>query len=191
MPTLTQKMLRRFLVIFARRAKKNHLFEQPNERTKQPRLQLEKVEQENESVCFAKPEDIVNEIGSATGYMLVHHWATWCDGCMEELKEIQQFVLVVQQKDVAVCGVSWELFNGTPPQHAIPVVRHVHQSHGLTFRSSIIQGAPEEFFSQLQLKEEQIPQTALYRDGVCIYSHLGILEDDDREQMIRHVEEKI
>jgi thiol-disulfide isomerase/thioredoxin len=191
MSTRTQKLLRRLFGLLARRVEKNQLFEQPNERAIQPPLQLEKVEPENESVSFATSEVIAKEIHSSSGYLLVHHWATWCDGCMEELDDIQNFVASIQDKKVGVYGVSWELFNGTPPQHGIPVVRHVHQAHSLSFQSKIVQGAPEALFEDLQLKEEQIPQTAVYKDGACIFSHMGILGESERKQIIRHVEEPL
>jgi|GEM_PF-3843664 len=187
---ILKRPIRYLLNVVAQRVEKNHLFEQPQERVKQSPIQLQKPKKE-EKVVFSSIEDIANDLGQSRGFLLVHHWATWCDGCMEELDDIHQFVLSLDTDSIPTYGISWELFNGTPPQHAIPVVEHVYQAHGLTFPTHIVKGAPEELFSRLSLKEQQIPQTALYKDGMLLYSHLGILSEAERQIIRNHIRDTL
>ncbi|MAA80291.1 MAG: hypothetical protein CL916_13640 [Deltaproteobacteria bacterium] len=182
MLNFAQKTARYFFAKIAERIQKNHLFEQPHERIPHPPLRFEKP-RTDEKVYFSSIEEISNDIHSHSGWCLVHHWATWCDGCMEEIDEIERFASILKEEGIAVVGISWELFNGTPPQHALPVVQHVHVAHSLNFESKVIKGNPEEFFDKLGLKEHQIPQTALYENGTCMYSHLGILTKVEQEKI--------
>ena len=182
MSNLAQKTVRFLFTKIAKRVEKNHLFEQPHERVRQPSLRFEKPNID-EDVSLSSIEDIASLIHRHPGWHLVHHWATWCDGCMEEIADVQKFTSALKEMGISTTGISWELFNGTPPQHALPVVQHVHVSHSLGFTSKVIRGNPDDFFEKLALKEHQIPQTALYKNGECIYSHLGILSQAEQEKI--------
>jgi len=174
----------------AKKISKNHLFEQPQEREKHPPVQLEKPTLED-SVSLASIADITRDILQRKGFLLVHHWATWCDGCMEELDDIQQFVGSLQEEEIATYAVSWELFNGTPPQNALPVVQHVHDAHKLSFSSHIVKGNPDDLFAILKLEEQQIPQTCIYKDGKPLFSHLGILGKEQQEEIRNCIREAL
>ena len=182
MSSFAQKTARDLFTQIAERVAKNHLFEQPHERTPQPPLHFEKPKTA-EKVYFSSIEEIAKDIHAHSGWCMVHHWATWCDGCMEEIDEIQRFSSSLKEGGTSTIGVSWELFNGTPPQHALPVIQHVHTAHALDFESRVIKGSPEDFFDAVGLEEHQIPQTALYKNGKCIYSHLGILTEVEQEKI--------
>lgn len=182
MSNLAQKTVRFLFTKIAKRVEKNHLFEQPYERESQSPLHFEKPNID-EDVSLSSIEDIATLIHQYPGLHLVHHWATWCDGCMEEIADVQKFTSALKEMGISTTGISWELFNGTPPQHALPVVQHVHVSHSLGFASKVIRGNPDDFFEKLALKEHQIPQTALYKNGACIYSHLGILSQAEQEKI--------
>lgn len=183
MPKLAQKMIIFFFRTIASRVRKNHLFEQEHEREPHPPLQLEKPDMTTSMIRFASAQEIKKALSSHVGWQLVHHWATWCDGCMEEIDDIEKFSAQLAQEGVSTKGISWELFNGTPPQHAIPVVRHVHLAHSLSFPTEIVQDAPDNFFAVLGLSQEQIPQTALYKNGACVFSHMGILTQEQQEEI--------
>ena len=43
--------------------------------------------------------------------LLVNHWATWCDGCVEELPELVELHSQIADK-VDFLGVSWDGFQG-------------------------------------------------------------------------------
>jgi hypothetical protein len=188
MPNLAQKAIRVVFQKFAQKVQGNHLFEQEDERVPHPPLQLEKPEVKESKINLVSAKEVSELISSCCGWQLVHHWATWCDGCMEEIEDIQRFSEQLLENEISTMGVSWELFNGTPPQHAIPVVRHVHLAHGLSFPSHIVQGDPDEFFTVLRLEAQQIPQTALYKNGECVYSHMGILGEEERESICTIIE---
>ena len=102
---------------------------------------------------------------------------------MEEIDDIQRFTSQLSLMGVSTVGISWELFNGTPPQHALPVIQHVHLAHSLDFESKVVKGNPEDLFDKLGLSEHQIPQTAIYKDGKCVYSYLGILTKEEHEKI--------
>ena len=174
--------------VVSKRVSKNHLFEQPQERERHPPVQLTRPER-NDAVCLSSIESVSEDILGSKGFLLVHHWATWCDGCMEELDDIQRFVESLQEESIPTYAVSWELFNGTPPQNALPVVQHVHEAHKLTFSSHIVRGNPEDLFASLALQEHQIPQTSLYKDGRMIFSHLGVLQKEQQEEIQTHIRE--
>ena len=182
MSNFAQKAARYLFAKIAQRMEKNHLFEQPQERRPHPPLRFEKPKTV-EKVYFSSVEEIVHDIHSQSGWRLVHHWATWCDGCMEEIDDIQRFTSNLSLMGVSTVGISWELFNGTPPQHALPVIQHVHLAHSLDFESKVVKGNPEDLFDKLGLSEHQIPQTAIYKDGQCVYSYLGILTKEEHEKI--------
>jgi len=184
MSNFAQKTVRFFFTKIAKHVEKNHLFEQPHERVPQPPLCFEKPATKEE-VSFLSIQEITRDIHSHSGWHLVHHWATWCDGCMEEIADIQRFASKLKEKGILTTGLSWELFNGTPPQHALPVVQHVHVANALGFTSKLIKGNPDDFFESLGLTEHQIPQTALYNNGECIYSHLGILSEVEQDEIYK------
>ena len=188
MSNFAQKTVQFFFSKIAERVGKNHLFEQPDERIPHPPLRFEKAKTKTD-VSFASVEEISKDIHSCSGWRLIHHWATWCDGCMEEIDDIQLFSSLLKERGIPTLGLSWELFNGTPPQHALPVVQHVHMSHSLGFESRLVKGEPDDFFEKLQLQEHQIPQTAIYKDGVCVYSHLGILSKEEQEKIQTIIQE--
>ena len=131
---IVKRSIRYILSVVSKRVSKNHLFEQPQERERHPPVQLTRPER-NDAVCLSSIESVSEDILGSKGFLLVHHWATWCDGCMEELDDIQRFVESLQEESIPTYAVSWELFNGTPPQNALPVVQHVHEAHKLTFSS--------------------------------------------------------
>ena len=184
--SLAQKSIRQIFQVIASIVEKNHLFEQPNERSPQPPLQ-EVTRQREDAVFLSDTSTLVQQIQESSGWLFVHHWASWCDGCMEELSDIHQWIQQLAEQGIESKVLSWELFNGTPPQHALPVVRHIHQSNQLCFSSFIVTGAPEDFFTALDLAHQQIPQSSLYKDGRCVFSHLGILSTEAKEIMRTHM----
>jgi len=187
---ILKRSTRYVLSIVAKKISKNHLFEQPQERETHPPVQLEKPTIE-ESVCLSSVAEITQDILQSKGFLLVHHWATWCDGCMEELDDIQQFVQSLQEEEISTYAVSWELFNGTPPQNALPVVQHVHNAHNLSFSSHIVKGSPDDLFAVLKLEEQQIPQTCIYKDGKPLFSHLGILGKEQQDEIRNSIRESL
>ena len=97
---IVKRSIRYLLSIVSKRVSKNHLFEQPQEREIHPPVQLTRPDR-NDAVYISSVEDVAENILGSKGFLLVHHWATWCDGCMEELDDIQSFVASLQEDSSA------------------------------------------------------------------------------------------
>lgn len=106
--------------------------------------------------------------------LLVNHWATWCDGCVEELP-----LLVALHGRIGgrldFVGVGWELFSSAEgPEGALRAVEAVARAHGVGWRTLVFTGEPHELFAGLELADELIPQTLLLdADGAVRFRHTG------------------
>ena len=172
MKSLIKRTLRHLVERFAGQVKKNELFEQPGERVKHKKIEIEPEQHDHADIGKAVS---IKAFLQQEGWVFLHHWASWCDGCMEEIPLLLELSSWLQEHSVYTKGVCWELFNGTPPQHALPVVQHIHEVHSFPFQSVLIKDAPEDFFALLDIREELIPQFGLYKDGNLVYSHVGVL----------------
>ena len=184
--SFAQKSIRQIVQVIASIVEKNHLFEQPNERSPHPPLQ-EPTREREDPVFLVDSSASIQQVQGSMGWLFVHHWASWCDGCMEELLDMNMWIQELKDQGIESKVFSWELFNGTPPQHAVPVVRHIHLSNQLCFSSQIVHGDPEDFFATLALEHQEIPQSSLYKDGLCVFSHLGILSAEAKKIMHTHM----
>jgi len=112
--------------------------------------------------------------------MVVHHWATWCEPCAEELPRIEALAKALGD-DADVVGLSWELFDSPePPQQALGTVSAYAAGLGLSWPTLVFEGAPESLFSALELDFQQIPQTrVIASDGSCLEEIQRPLEDSD------------
>jgi len=166
---------------------RHELFEKPGERAPTsplPEAGAEGEEDEDEDGLVAAPEDApVARVGarlvSASELeraltprgrpLVVHHWATWCEPCAEELPRIE--ALAKALGDVAdVVGVSWELFDSQePPKQALGTVDAYAEGMGLSWPTLVFKDGPEALFKVLELDFQQIPQTrVLGPDGACL-----------------------
>lgn len=120
--------------------------------------------------------------------LVVNHWATWCDPCVEELPRLVR--AHAGAADLAdFLGVSWDLFDhpGDPEAVAKKVARFA-DGMGVGYPSVLYTGTPESLFAGLGLGFELIPQTlVLGADGRVAWHHRGMLTDDDVEPLLRAV----
>ena len=183
MMSLTKRFFHALAKRVAHRVQNNDLFEKEGDRVAQ-------------EVIFPKPlpkdvsiEDVseIEAVLQSSEWCFLHHWASWCDGCMEEIEEVKALADWLNTRHVQVTGVCWELFNGTPPQYAFPVVSHIHTHHQLPFKSIIIKNTPEELFERLAIAEELIPQVALYKAGEKIWEHIGVLTQTEIQKIKEYV----
>ena len=189
MKSLVKRNLRRIAGRIAAQVRKNELFEQPGERVKQEKIKKSPIPAQ-ENVSMGDVDSIQRSIREKQGWSFLLHWASWCDGCMEEIPQVLEISEWLKENEVSIHGVCWELFNGTPPQHAFPVVAHIHSEHAFPFQSTIIQDAPEDFFQELDIQDELIPQIGLYRDGSLVYSHVGLLKQEEITTIKKQIMEK-
>lgn len=118
--------------------------------------------------------------------LLVNHWATWCEGCVEELPDLVELVQAHAGAIDAV-GISWELFSSSRPG-AVQRVEAVARRHGLAWPSWIFDGEPEELFEGLSLTDRLIPQTTLFGPGgKRRFHHVGALDATALRELDRRI----
>ncbi len=111
--------------------------------------------------------------------LLVNHWATWCEDCVEELSLLVQLRLKWKEQ-VDFVGVGWEGFQGDgPPESWVKAVEICSDTHGVDWPTLIYEGSASSLVEGLKLSADQIPQTlVLSVNGEQLYAHHGVLTDD-------------
>ena len=112
--------------------------------------------------------------------LIVNHWATWCDPCVDELPRLVRAAAGLGNTAEFI-GVSWDLFDhpGKPEKIAAKVASFAASS-GVGFASVLFTGTPAELFAACGLDVELVPQTlVLATDGRVLWHKKGILIDDD------------
>jgi thiol-disulfide isomerase/thioredoxin len=111
--------------------------------------------------------------------LVVNHWATWCEPCIDELPRLVRAMAGLGDS-AEFLGVSWDLFGhpGEPGVVAIEVAR-VADSAGVGFPSVLFTGEPAALFSACGLSEHTVPQTRVLAPGGRVaWAHAGMLDDD-------------
>ncbi|MDP2312608.1 MAG: TlpA disulfide reductase family protein, partial [Pseudomonadota bacterium] len=112
--------------------------------------------------------------------LVVNHWASWCDPCVDELPRLVRAAAGVADLGEFV-GVSWDLFDhpGKPDKVAKKVAQFA-DSAGVGYGSVLFTGSPQELFAACNLDFEQIPQTVVIApDGRVVYHKKGVIDHDD------------
>jgi thiol-disulfide isomerase/thioredoxin len=120
--------------------------------------------------------------------LVVNHWASWCDPCVDELPRLVRAAAGVADLGEFV-GVSWDLFDhpGKPAQVAKKVGQFA-DSAGVGYGSVLFTGTPQELFEACGLDFEQIPQTVVIApDGRVVYHKKGVIDHDDVFPLINAV----
>ena len=120
--------------------------------------------------------------------LVINHWASWCDPCVDELPRLVRAAAGVA--DVGeFLGISWDLFDH--PGDPLTVAKKVGafaDSVGVGYGSVLFAGEPSELFAALGLDSELIPQTVvLGLDGKVCWKKNGVIEHDDVFPLIRAV----
>jgi thiol-disulfide isomerase/thioredoxin len=120
--------------------------------------------------------------------IVVNHWATWCDPCVDELPRLVRSAAGVA--DIGeFLGLSWDLFDhpGDPAVVARKVAGFA-DSVGVGYGSVLFTGKPDELFSALNLSSQLIPQThVIAPDGTVVWSKNGVIDHDDVFPLIKAV----
>ncbi len=112
--------------------------------------------------------------------LIVNHWATWCDPCVDELPRLVRAAAGLGNTAEFI-GVSWDLFDhpGVPSKVAAKVASFASSS-GVGFASVLFTGQPEELFRACGLDVHLVPQTIVFApDGSVAWHKKGMLTDDD------------
>lgn len=118
--------------------------------------------------------------------LVINHWATWCDPCVEELPRLVRAHAGLADAAEFI-GVSWDLFDhpGDPKKVAKKVAKFA-DSAGVGYPSVLFTGEPDQLFEALGLSSQLIPQTVVIAaDGTELFRHHGMLTDDDVFPLIR------
>jgi thiol-disulfide isomerase/thioredoxin len=131
-------------------------------------------------VRAARLEATVSALRPERRPLVEHHWATWCDGCVEEMPLIVQLDRALADRADLV-SVSWDRFDDAGSLEAtLERVGAQVQKAGLTAPTLVVDAAPDAFFSALGLRFRQIPQTrVLDADGGLLRSYEGALTPAD------------
>ena len=174
---------------------KHDLFEQKGERPKAPKLRektpssnlnndtnaikhtvnsTESVEinttpvKQTTSISTINSKDLQERLQHSNWKIFVH-WATWCEGCLEELPIIADLIQVLQelpeQIEVDVFGVSWDNFMFQNMEQAQREVEGFYEEQNPPFSTGIISESDEDFFSFFDLSNKTIPQVWLVNPG--------------------------
>ncbi len=193
-------LLRGLFAQVSRRVSKDGLFEQPGERAPTPPMAppnpaaYAKVapptpDSEKAPAGAARPKEgcapvdvagLRAAITPGERPLVVNHWATWCDPCVDELPRLVRAAAGLGNTAEFI-GVSWDLFDhpGKPEKVAAKVASFAASS-GVGFASVLFTGTPAELFSACGLDVELVPQTlVLAPDGTVLWHKKGILTDDD------------
>ena len=117
--------------------------------------------------------------------LVLHHWATWCEPCEEELPRIEKLAQSLEDS-ARVLGISWELFEaGGDPDSVVARIVAYQQSAGLSWPSLLFTDSPEALFEGLALSFERIPQTqVLGADGRLLRRFDGPLGPQEVEDVL-------
>ncbi|MED5373560.1 MAG: TlpA disulfide reductase family protein [Myxococcota bacterium] len=211
--SLAQAVIRGVLGRVAQRVAQNHLFEQPGEREPTPPLREPKDAEPGRGFStklggesLSSPMDVsakalcqpmglrgvLERIADHDGPLVLHHWATWCAPCEEELPLIQELAASLPE-EAEVLGLSWDAFEGggDPAQDAERVGQYAKKM-GLDFPTLLLTDAPEKVFKALELGFQQIPQTrVLDGSGATLLQFDGPLSAQDIERVRSTIQEAL
>ena len=172
---MIQSTIRRVLRRVAKRVEKNHLFEQPGERTPQKSIFQSKSSDGERSIRLSTAAEIEERL---LGARVINHWATWCAPCVEELD-----ILASIQSHIgpdSMLGINWDLFQGGTHAEARHDVAQVAQDAGLEYAQCIVTDEPDTFFAHFDLEEQLVPQTIVYSSTFeTLFHRVGVLTEED------------
>lgn len=156
---------RRVLNRVAEQVARNDLFEKPGERSWQGPLPMHA---RAGSAAEARP----------AGPALVHHWATWCEPCEQELPLVERLAKELPD-GISVLGVSWDRFQDDGPlARTLERVEAMAQKQGVSWPTLVLTDGPEESFEALGLDHHTVPQTLLVgADGSVLHHVRGPLDE--------------
>ena len=193
---LVRSITRRMLDQVARRVAQDDLFEKPGERAHTPPLKAAAPVTPGRgfggklgSPVQAADLQSIQERLRGGGIRIAHHWATWCEGCVEELPLVEELHSRVHG-NAQVVGVSWERSQDQDKlEDSVERVRAFSEKAGISFPSLVATVEPEDLFEGLGLDFQQIPQTrVLGSDGQELLSSRGPMQRADVDRIVSLVE---
>lgn len=107
-------------------------------------------------------EDVRDALKPRGRPIIEHHWATWCEPCLDELPHIQAIEAATRGR-ADVIGVSWERFvDDRGAAASVEKVERFMAGRGLTFQTLVVDGVPDDLLVELDLPGTTIPQTRVH-----------------------------
>lgn len=123
--------------------------------------------------------------------LVIHHFATWCDPCAEELPLLATEFAALRPLGVTFVAVSWDLFMApVPPQAAIDACTAFLAGHGALFdQLFVFTGQPPELFESQNIEHGTVPCTEVRARGgrvVASFPH-PLFEEAERAAFVAAV----
>jgi thiol-disulfide isomerase/thioredoxin len=107
---------------------------------------------------------------------LIVHWATWCDGCLEEITDLLRLHSNYGER-VSFKGICWDSFQGESSESSL--LAHVDsfiKSNGILWSSAVVMSEPQSLFDSLDMECHTIPQLWVVNNlGEVTYQENGPL----------------
>ena len=144
----------------------------------------------DDGIRFASLNEIHEAISGPGKLRIVNHWATWCDGCLEELPLLVELRGALAS-EVEFLGISWDSFQGAlVGQDLIEEVRSHSRRHGISWDSLLVKAPPPEFFEHLGMTCNTIPQVWLVdKEGSVVHRIEQVLEGEDVQRLETHIKQ--
>jgi|GEM_PF-2027528 len=126
---------------------------------------------------------ILNAIGPGTGPRLVNHWATWCEGCVDEMPRLVSIFKEYGQR-IEFLGISWDGFQGDSDT-ALADVQEFTDTHPLPWASLVVSAEPDAMFEALEMKTHTVPQIWIIDETGEIVHRVEEVLDDASEADLR------
>jgi len=143
----------------------------------------------DDGIRFASLDEIHEAVFGPGKVRLVNHWATWCEGCLEELPLLVELRAALDS-EVTFLGIGWESFEGGMiGQDLIDEVRSHSRLHRLSWDSLLVEAPPPELFDRLEMECHTIPQVWLIdATGNVVHRVERVLEPEDIQKLQTLVE---
>jgi thiol-disulfide isomerase/thioredoxin len=184
-------LVRRALGRVAKVVEQDGLFEKPGERSrastvstgKSPEnthVQPQKSGRPSTGCVTADADALKALLRPGSKALVLNHWATWCEPCVDELPRLVRSAAGLADK-AEFLGISWDLFqNSNPPEKVAQEVARFADNSGVGYGSVLFTGTPEELYALCGLDWHFVPQTLVIApDGRVLYHKKGLLEDND------------
>jgi thiol-disulfide isomerase/thioredoxin len=128
--------------------------------SKQAPVEPSKPEEVNDvaQCSISSLSNLKSEVTGAGKPRLVIHWATWCDGCIEEVGDLIRLHGNYGDR-VDFVGVCWDSFqSGASSQDVLINVDKFIKANHIGWPSLLVMSEPDELFETLNMECHTVPQ---------------------------------
>ena len=142
----------------------------------------EALPKEVDGVVFASAAIIRDKLNAPQRPLLINHWASWCEGCVDELPLLARLHHKWAEK-VEFLGVSWENFQ-FEQRDVLTHVSAFSKEQGAFWPSWVVSDPPDRLFDALEMSTHTIPQIWILNDqGEVVYRLEEVLDEAEVERL--------